>query len=763
MKKILLLGGSMQQIPAIEYANNQGYYTVLCDYLSDNPGQAYAKKFYNISTTDKESVLAIAKAEAIDGVVAYASDPAALTAAYVADQLGLPTNPLQSIEILAYKDKFRDFLAKHGFNCPYAKRFSDLKSAIQEVKEFRFPVMVKPIDSSGSKGVSKVETIDDFEKAYKIACDNSKKQQVIVEEFIFQDHPYMIAGDCFVIHGKVEFWGFLNSHRNITNHPYVPIGTSYPVYISERRLALAKEACEKLIDLLNIEFGAYNIEILIDQNEKLYFIELGPRNGGNMIPELLQMATGNNTIAATIETAMGHEYGLEKGLLEDKYLTTYVLHSTQNGYLKEIKYKNGMDTKIFEKVLYKNIGDYIEDFDGSNKAIGIVFLKFDSQEEQLSFMDNPDKDIEVIVESKQQIQVTRSSMPEFDEYIDEIKTLWDSHWLTNMGIKHKMLESQLLDFLSVPNISLFTNGHMALESIIAAFELKGEVITTPFTFASTTHAIVRNGLKPVFCDINSKDYTIDVEKIEGLITERTSAIIPVHVYGQICDVDRIKEIANRYKLKVIYDAAHAFGVKVKGQGVGCFGDASVFSFHATKVFNTIEGGAVTYSNPALEEVLNNMKNFGITEPESVASVGGNAKMNEFQAAMGICNLRHINREIGKRKIIIERYVAHLKNLDGIRLLQPQKGVDNNYAYLPVLFEGYKMSRDQVYEKLKEHSIFARKYFYPLTNSFECYRGLYDVDETPVAKGIADCVLTLPLYADLDIYDVDRICEIIKRG
>ena len=362
---------------------------------------------------------------------------------------------------------------------------------------------------------------------------------------------------------------------------------------------------------------------------------------------------------------------------------------------------------------------------------------------------------------KNPIQVTRSSMPEFEEYIEEIRELWDTHWLTNMGTKHKNLESQLLYYLNVPNITLFTNGHLALECIIAALDLRGEVITTPFTFASTTHAIVRNGLKPVFCDINPDDYTIDVEKIESLITEKTSAIIPVHVYGNVCDIEAIDRIAKKHNLKVIYDAAHTFGVTVNGQGIGTFGDASMFSFHATKVFNTIEGGAVTYNDSSIKQVLNDLKNFGITGPETVEYVGGNAKMNEFQAAMGICNLRHVNGEIIKRKKVVERYIDNLKDITGIKLSKEQVDVESNYAYFPVVFDGYKMTRDEVFEKLKDNDIIARKYFYPLTNSFECYRDQYDVDKTPVAKYIADRVLTLPLYADLPLEDVDRICKIIK--
>lgn len=363
---------------------------------------------------------------------------------------------------------------------------------------------------------------------------------------------------------------------------------------------------------------------------------------------------------------------------------------------------------------------------------------------------------------KHPIQVTRSSMPEFEEYINEISELWDTHWLTNMGTKHKALESQLIDYLEAPNINLFTNGHLALECIIAALGLKGEIITTPFTFASTTHAIVRNGLKPIFCDINPGDYTLDVEKIESLITEKTSAIIPVHVYGNICDVEAIDRIAKKHNLKVIYDAAHTFGVTVNGKGIGSYGDASMFSFHATKVFNTIEGGAVTFQDTTLNKVLNELKNFGITGPESVGYVGGNAKMNEFQAAMGICNLRHVDNEILKRKNVVERYMSHLEGLKGIKLSQKQEGVQSNYAYFPVVFDGYKKTRDEVFEQLKEHDVIARKYFYPLTNSFECYKGEYNIQDTPVAQYIAERVLTLPLYADLELDDVDRICEIIKK-
>ena len=362
------------------------------------------------------------------------------------------------------------------------------------------------------------------------------------------------------------------------------------------------------------------------------------------------------------------------------------------------------------------------------------------------------------------INVTRSSMPGYEEYCEEIKELWDSHWLTNMGVKHKQLQAELERYLDTPHVTLYTNGHLALENAIAAmnFEKGSEVITTPFTFVSTTHAIVRNGLVPVFCDVNDVDYTLDVTKIESLITEKTVGIVPVHVYGNLCNVGEIQRIADKYKLKVIYDAAHAFGVVKNGGSVANFGDASMFSFHATKVFNTIEGGAITFANDSLVQVLNDMKNFGIRGPESVEYVGGNAKMNEFQAAMGICNLRHVEEEIAKRKAVVEHYRERLSGIEGLRLCSDQEGVKHNYAYFPVVFDGYKYTRNEVFDKLQEEKIIARKYFYPLTNDIACYKQMPNsgADKTPVAKYIADRVLTLPLYADLSIEDVDRICDIV---
>ena len=360
------------------------------------------------------------------------------------------------------------------------------------------------------------------------------------------------------------------------------------------------------------------------------------------------------------------------------------------------------------------------------------------------------------------INVTRSSLPEFEEYIKEIQNLWETRWLTNMGEKHNRLENELKSYLKCENVSLFTNGHLALEAAIAAMKLSGEVITTPFTFASPPQAIVRNGLTPVFCDINPVDFTIDVTKIEDLITDKTCAIIPVHVYGNVCNVYEIERIAKKHNLKVIYDAAHTFGVRIGDRGIASFGDASMFSFHATKVFNTIEGGCVAYSDKKLTKELLIQKNFGMENAESYPEIAGNAKMNEFQAAMGLCNLRHVEGEIKKRKAVVKRYKEMLSGISGLTVWNEQNGVVHNYAYFPVVFDKkiFGKSRDEIAEKLSDNGIFARKYFYPLTSEFECYKNKFDIQETPVAKGIAENVLTLPLYADLELSDVDRICDII---
>lgn len=369
------------------------------------------------------------------------------------------------------------------------------------------------------------------------------------------------------------------------------------------------------------------------------------------------------------------------------------------------------------------------------------------------------------MDKNEKILVTKSSLPNFEEYIDEIKSIWESHWLTNNGVKSQELEEKLRDYMNVSEISLFTNGHLALELTIQAMNLTGEVITTPYTFASTTHAITRNGLIPVFCDVNEDDFTMDVSKIESLITDKTSAIIPVHVYGNVCDVESIKKIADKYGLKVIYDAAHVFGVKYKNTGIGNFGDASMFSFHATKVFNTIEGGCVTYKDKDLGWTISRLRNFGIKNETVVDWIGSNAKMNEFQAAMGICNLRYLDKNISERKKLTERYVSNLRNVKGIKLNKNQENVESNYAYFPIIIDENKFgkNRDDLIRILNESNIYPRKYFYPLTSEFECYSGKFDSSKTPIALHLSKNVMTLPLYSDLEENIVDKICDIIIKS
>ena len=289
-----------------------------------------------------------------------------------------------------------------------------------------------------------------------------------------------------------------------------------------------------------------------------------------------------------------------------------------------------------------------------------------------------------------------------------------------------------------------------------------EVITTPFTFVSTTHAIVRNRLKPVFCDVKMSDGTIDETKIEDLITEKTVAIVPVHVYGNVCNVEAIQEIADKYNLKVIYDAAHAFGVKYKGVGIGNYGDASVFSFHATKVFNTIEGGAVAFSDHKIYEKLYNLKNFGIRGEELVVAVGANAKMNEFAAIMGLCNLKYLNHAMEERKMKDAYYREKLRQIQGIQFFEDDLEIEKNHAYFPIIVsDDYSMTRDELYDRLKENNVFSRKYFYPLTSDQACFRNKYKKCELNNARWLSKHILVLPFYEKLEMENIDHIVGIMK--
>ena len=357
------------------------------------------------------------------------------------------------------------------------------------------------------------------------------------------------------------------------------------------------------------------------------------------------------------------------------------------------------------------------------------------------------------------INVTRSSMPDYTEYCEEIKSIWESRWLTNMGPLHNKLKTQLRDYLKVENIELFVNGHLALVCALKALKLEGEIITTPFTFASTVNAIVQAGCTPVFCDVK-EDYTIDESRIEALITDKTVAILGVHVYGNICAVEEIQRIADRHGLKVIYDAAHAFGVEYADRGICAYGDVSMLSFHATKVFHTIEGGALCYNDPALTEALTLERSFGVCGDE-LECFGTNAKMNEFSAAMGLCNLRHIDEEIASRGEAFATYHGRLSGVAGLTLLPPQEGVKQNYAYYPILIDPvtFGKTREDILALLGAEGIHARKYFYPLVSANKGF-GADLSDLTPIAKAYSENILCLPLYAHLDAADIHRICDLI---
>lgn len=365
------------------------------------------------------------------------------------------------------------------------------------------------------------------------------------------------------------------------------------------------------------------------------------------------------------------------------------------------------------------------------------------------------------------INVTAPLMPELDRYIEELRKIWDSRWLTNNGPEYVEFQKKLEERLG-DKVELYVNGHMALDVAVKAMGLKGEVITTPYTFASTTHALVMNGLTPVFCDIKESDYTIDEDKIEALITDKTCAILAVHVYGCICNVEKIEAIAKKHNLKVIYDAAHAFAVKKDGKPIAEYGDMSMFSLHATKVFNSIEGGVLVYHDDRYTKQLRNLRNFGIENAESVTSVGLNAKMNEFAAAMGICNLEILDDAIARRGYIVEKYLETIRELKGIKTLDYEQlkadKIEYNYAYMPIEIDetvaGY--TRDDLFEFLQTKNIIARKYFYPIITDYECYRDRFDSSLTPIAKRIGDRILTLPIAASMTDEDIERCCTALKQ-
>jgi len=359
------------------------------------------------------------------------------------------------------------------------------------------------------------------------------------------------------------------------------------------------------------------------------------------------------------------------------------------------------------------------------------------------------------------INITKALLPKFTDYIQEIESIWDSHQLTSKGTKHEQLEVKLKDYLDVKNASLFVNGHLALEAILEAFNLKGEIITTAFTFPSTTHAIVRQGCIPVFADIKLDDYTLDPIDVERKITDKTVAILPVHVLGNVCDVEAFEKLAQKYNLKLIYDAAHVFGVKYNDIGIGNFGDASMFSMNATKVFNTIEGGLLSYNDSSLTRKLELIKYYGMETSEDISYIGSNLKMNEFQAAMGLCNLPLLDAEIKQRKSIVDIYLNELSSIKEITLPTYYDSTVYNYIYFPILIN-YPLSRDKIFNQLKEKGINAKKYFYPLVTDYACYKGSYNVD-LPNSIDIANRVLCLPLYGEIENVEIDYIIGEVKNA
>ncbi len=362
---------------------------------------------------------------------------------------------------------------------------------------------------------------------------------------------------------------------------------------------------------------------------------------------------------------------------------------------------------------------------------------------------------------KEPIFVARPVLPSLKNVFQKIREIWDSKWLTNMGIQHKTLEKELVKYLRVKNLTLFCNGTSALELACWALSLTGEVITTPFTFPATTNSLFRNNLKPIYCDINLDDFNINCDIIDTLITPNTSAIMPVHVFGNPCNIEKIEKVAKQNNLKIIYDAAHCFGVEYKNKGIGNYGDVSMFSFHATKIFHTIEGGALTYNKDSLKEKFYLLKNFGIKNEEEIILPGTNAKLNELQAAIGLLTLELVEIEIEKRKHLIDVYKEILKDVEGIKYLDEKKDVKHNYQYFPILIDEneFKLNRDQVYEKLKKFNIFSRKYFYPLCTDYKFYKNNRNV-QLPNAKKIVNQILCLPLYGELTQKNIRIICNIL---
>ncbi len=396
MKTIMLLGGSAQQIIAIATAKRIGLHTVLCDYLPDNPGQYHADKFYQVSTTDKEAILKVARDEHIDYILAYASDPAAPTAAFVAEKLGLPTNPYKAVEILCNKDLFRQFLSSHHFNTPYACGFSTKEDAFAAIEKYSFPVIIKPVDSSGSKGATVLKTIEELDGAIDFAFSFSRCHRIIIEEFIEKKHPYLIGGDVFVSGGKIIQWGLMNCHRDDHVNSLVPVGKSYPPCLSDENLQAVKDTLQQLVTELNIKFGPMNVELVVDKNDHVYPIDIGPRSGGNMIPDLLGMIFNCNLVEMTVRSAMGEN--ITNIRFEDHgFYATHNLHSDRNGLFDHVEYSEEIRQYTIRENVYKQSGDPVSTFTNAAYAIGIVFMKFPDNQTMLRILDNISEHIRIIL------------------------------------------------------------------------------------------------------------------------------------------------------------------------------------------------------------------------------------------------------------------------------------------------------------------------------------------------------------------------------
>lgn len=397
MKKILLLGGSAQQVVAIQTAKQLGLYTILCDYLPDNPGQYHADRFYQISTTDKESILNVAQDEQADYIIAYASDPAAPTAAYVAEKLGLPTNPYKAVKTLCNKDMFRRFLAEHGFNTPRATGFTNKEDAKADIENFAFPIIIKPVDSSGSKGTTVLRELDGFDEALDFAFSFSRGHRIIIEEFIEKKHPYLIGGDIFVSGGQVIQWGLMNCHRDKRVNPLVPVGKSYPPALSDEDMQVVKDTLQRLVTELCIQFGPMNVELIVDKHNRVFPIDIGPRSGGNMIPDLLGMIFDCNVVEMSIQAALGENVCYDTANVHP-YYATLNLHSDRNGAFSHVEFSPEIEQYIIRKNIYKKQGDEVCFFSNAAYAVGIIFFKFPDQATMIYMEEHMNEHVRIVLQ-----------------------------------------------------------------------------------------------------------------------------------------------------------------------------------------------------------------------------------------------------------------------------------------------------------------------------------------------------------------------------